>query len=916
MKLKKLAHLIALIGVTAPAFAQEAPPQTMQRVEITGSSIKRIAKEGALPVEVISAEQMQKMGVTSAEDLVRTLSANGTGADNATSSNNVFGSDADRVAGGASFASLRGLGANSTLVLLNGRRIAAHGASGASVDLNSIPTAAIQRVEILKDGASAIYGTDAVGGVINFILRKNYEGVQASVMQNHTQEGGGALRRYSLLAGTGDLDADGFNLMASLTFDNNDKLSGNQRSFNNGYQPARGLSPDTTGTPFANHLPGTGTALGSGFFVGSDPTKYTQANLLSFQGQCDSIAGMSQYETALWANITSPVRTRYSCSYDYGADYAMLPPVERTNLLARGSFKLSDDHTAFVELTGSRTDVISELTAMQISTSIASGSAYPVGGAYYQDLSAYISTFDNTKPIAYKWRANDFGKRTQQRESENIRLLTGIEGVIGGWDYKAGVSQSRSSTDISLVDGYAYTTKLNAALGTGLINPWLQPGQTQTAEANALIQDAKFSGLLQGGKTTLTQVDGSVSGTVMDLPAGPLGVAAGFDLRRESYEYFQYADSALVTQAPGNNTVAEKTRDVKALYTEVLVPVTKDLELQLALRHDDYSDVGSTTNPKVAFRYQPAPSLLFRGSVNTGFLAPSFQNMYSGTLEQELSSGADDPVYCPSNPGDPRYCAVRMDYRSGGNPDLRPEKSKQATLGVVFEPIKAVSVSLDWWRIDIEDRILKRKPQDVLANYQTLSEFIIRNADGTINYIQAGMINAAKNSVRGVDLGVAASGKLTDEYKWTASLNGTYVDSFTFQEYKDKPAKEYVGKFFTRDLQLRWKHNLNFGIEKGDWNTTLSQRYSSGYKDQVPNKGATTPPPGFNPDVEAYVVYDWSATYKGIANTTLTVGIQNLLNTDPPFTAHNVDDVVGAGWDPRVANPRGRAFWFNAKYDF
>src|SRR4051812_17895672 len=244
-----------MIGAAGPAMAQvAATPQPVTRVEITGSSIKRIAKEGALPVEVISLEQIEKQGITSAEQLVRTLSANGTGADNMTSGNNVFGADADRVSGGAAFASLRGLGPNSTLVLLNGRRIATHGGSGKAVDLNSIPLGAIARVEILKDGASAIYGTDAVGGVINFILKTNYSGLELSASTNQTEAGGGAIHRLSLLGGKGNLDEDHFNIMGSLTLDKSERLDPRQRSFASGFQPSRGLSPDTTGTPSANQL--------------------------------------------------------------------------------------------------------------------------------------------------------------------------------------------------------------------------------------------------------------------------------------------------------------------------------------------------------------------------------------------------------------------------------------------------------------------------------------------------------------------------------------------------------------------------------------------------------------------------------------------------------------------------------------
>ena len=915
MKLKKLAQLVALMGVVGPVMAQDAAP-ALQRVEVTGSSIKRVAKEGALPVQVITFDQIEKQGITTTEQLVRTLSANGTGADNMTSGNNVFGADADRVSGGASFASLRGLGPSSTLVLLNGRRIATHGASGKSVDLNSIPLGAISRVEILKDGASAIYGTDAIGGVINFILKTNYSGVEASVSTNDTQAGGGATRRASLLAGTGSLEEDRYNIMASLTVDKAQRLNGSDRSFVNGFQPDRGLSPDTTGTPFANQMAGAGTALGASFQLPGDPNKYLQANPLSFQGKCDTIPGMSQYQTELWKDVTSPLRTKYSCAYDYGADYVLQFPVERANLLSRGTFQLAPDHRMFVEVLGSRTKATAILTPMQVQATIANKAVYPVGGAYYQDLSAYIPTFDNTKPISYKWRANDVGNRTQENTTDNARVLVGFEGNFGKWDYKAGISRAESSTKTKLTDGYSYTDKLYAALATGIINPWVGAGQSQTEAAKQLIESTKFRGAFQHGKTTLTQIDGSVSGELFQLPAGALAMAAGFDFRREGYNFAQDVDATQILLAPGNAALSDASRTVKAVYAELLVPVLKDLEMQLAIRRDDYSLVGATTNPKVAFRYQPADFLLFRGSASKGFLAPSFQQLYSGSLSQELPNGVVDQQGCAQHPGVPEYCAIdRLDYKTGGNTNLKPETSKQGSVGFVIEPFKGYSASFDYWAINTKDRILNRTPQIVLANYQALNQYIIRKPDGTIDYVQAGWINAAGSRVRGLDVGLRGEGKIKDA-KWTATLDGTYMDSFKFAEYQGQEYQELVGKFYTRDLYLRWKHNASFGVSRGDWSGLLIQSFSSGYKDQVPNGGKGTPPPGFNPDVSSYTTYNLSGTYTGFKNTTITVGIQNLFDRDPPFTAHNVDEVVGAGWDPRVADPRGRSLSFQLKYKF
>jgi iron complex outermembrane receptor protein len=920
VKVKKLAHAIALIGVVAPGvspvFAQDAAP-AMQRVEITGSSIKRVAKEGALPVQIINYDTIEKSGITSTEQLVRSLSANGTGADNMASGNNVFGADADRVSGGASYASLRGLGPNSTLVLLNGRRIATFGASAKAVDLNSIPLGAIQRVEILKDGASAIYGTDAIGGVINFILRTDYRGLELSLDDNFTEHGGGANRRLSLLGGVGSLQENGFNLMGSVTYDNNEKLSSRDRSFANGFQPERGLSPDTTGTPYANQLSGAGTALGAGFTRPGSSTTYLQANPLSFQGKCDTIPGMSQYQTNLWKDVTAPSRSTYSCAYDYGADYIVSFPVERLNAISRGTLQLSADHKLFVEALYGHTKATAELTPMQISTSVASGNLYPVGGAYYQDLSAYIPSFDKTKPISYKWRANDWGNRTQENVTDNARLLIGAEGVIAGkWDYRTGLSHAESTTKTALTDGYGYTSLINSALATGIINPWLTAGQTQTPAAQSLIDSTKFIGAFQHGKTTLTQLDGNISGEVLNLPAGAMSMAVGVDLRREGYDFAQDVDATQILLAPGNAALSNASRDIKAVYTELLVPVTKELELQLAIRRDHYSQFGSTTNPKIAFRYQPTTSLLFRGSANKGFLAPSFTQLYSAQLLQELPNGIIDPIGCPQHPGDPAYCAIpRQDYYTGGNPNLKPETSKQGSVGVVFEPVKGYSASLDYWAINSLNRILNRTPQIVLANAAALESDIVRNPDGTIDFIRAGWINAAGVRTRGADLSLRGEGKL-GAYNWNFNLDGTYTQSFKFAEIDGQPYQEYVGNFYTRDIYLRWKHNATFSLSRGDWNAMLIQNYSSGYNDELPDGGKAPPPPGFNPKVKAYTKYDLSASYTGFKNVTITVGIQNLLDTDPPFTAHNVDTVVGAGWDPRVADPRGRSLNLLLKYKF
>jgi iron complex outermembrane receptor protein len=911
--------MIALIGAVSPAVAQDLKSEKpVTRVEITGSSIKRINLEGALPVQTITVDQLDKQGITNAEQLLTLISANGTGADNMTSGNNVFGADADRLSGGGSFASLRGLGPSGTLVLINGRRISGYGMSGKAVDLNTIPLVAIARVEVLKDGASAIYGTDAVGGVINFILKTDFEGLQATGSGNWTEAGGGATNRLQLIAGKGNLDTDGFNVMFALNHDKAKRLDSSQRDFANGYQPSMGLSPDTSGTPVANIYAAAGTALGAGFTMPGSTTTYTQAGLLSLQGKCDSVEGMSQYQTALWKDVTSPARTTYSCSYDYGSDYVMQLPTERTNFVARGTFQINPNHRVYAEAIGAHNKTLQILTPVQLATSAATGSLYPVGGPYYQDLSAYIPSYNTSLPIRYVWRAWPLGNRTQKIGSDTLRVLTGAEGMIANkWDYKLDLSHSESRTTTDLVDGYAYTSKLYSVLGTGVVNPWATPAEGQTDAAMQALESTKFYGRLQHGKTTLTQLNGSISGELFQLPAGAVSGAIGTDLRRESYQFQQDVNAALILLAPSNANQARVARNIKAVYAELVVPVMKDLELQLALRRDDYSQIGATTNPKLAFSYRPTSWLMLRGSANKGFLAPSFGQLYSGRLSQELVTGVSDAVGCAAHPGNASYCAISdLHYFSGGNPNLRPETSKQGTLGVILEPFANFSVSVDYWAINVRDRILSRTPKVILANGDALSEYIHRNADGTVDYVDAGWINAAGLKTRGADVGLRGRGNLPDGWRWNATLDGTWTQSYKFAEYEGQPYVEYVGNFYARDLYLRWKHNATFSVSKGAWSFLLSNLYRDGYKDQLPDAGLSAPPAGFDPDVGSYMTFGLSSTYTGFKNTTVTVGIQNLFDRNPPFTAHNVDDVVGAGWDPRVADPRGRSLSFNLKYTF
>ena len=911
MKPTKLACALSLVFIAGAAWGQ----QTRERIEITGSSIKRIQDEGALPVQVITREEIERRGFVSAEQLLMSIAANGTGADNLSSNVGIQLGTTDRNNLGNSSANLRGLGASSTLVLLNGRRLVNHGAKGNAVDLNSIPLAAIERVEVLKDGASAIYGTDAIGGVINFILRKDYRGAEISGYADMTEGGGGNVYRGSLLAGWGDLSKDRWNVMAMISFDKQEVLRGEDRAFANGFQPERGLSPDTVGAPFATQRIQAGSALGANFVLSGSTQAYSRANLLSFQGRCDTVPEMSQYQYVLW---NSP-GFRYACAYDYGGAEILIQPVERTQFVGRATFQISNNHAAIVEATASRVDSTKQFEEIQVTTTGSNfNMAYPVGGPYYQDLSQFIPSFNNQRPIAYSWRCMDCGKRTINTVTDAFRLLFALEGILDGrWDYKLGLATQKSEAESTLLGGYMFTPLLRDALASGLVNPWLLPGQTQTGAGLAALNAASASGTrLFGGEATLSSFDGAISGEVWNLPGGPVSAAVGFDTRRESYKFDDGSRTALpVFLAPFDPDFAKASRTVKAIYGEIAVPILKSLEVTAAVRHDDYSDFGGTTNPKVSVRFHPIDPVLFRASYNEGFRAPSFFQLYTAVSESQIPGNISDPVLCPLNPTDLSVCAIRPNGRAGGNPNLQPETSKQWQIGVVVSPLPWITASVDLWQIKRYDHIYELTPQQVIANYTTFPENLVRGANGLLTdpgaYIQAGFVNASGDITKGVDVSGRVNGQAWGG-KWSLGIDGTYVESYRSRVFDTQPFTEFAGQYSSRDLYPRWKHVASASFDTGPWNFTLYQQYTAHYRDEAP----PNPPSGFDPWVHSYTTYHLAATYTGIRNLTIGVGVKNLLDTDPPFTAHNVDFAAGAGWDPRVADPRGRAYTARVTYRF
>lgn len=972
----KTALFVTACCIAGPAFAQDAPtaPAPAQEasndreVLITGSRIRRDPNESPVPLQIISARELEREGISSPEQMIAYLNSNGSGADNLASNSDVV-TGAQRGTNGLSAANLRGQGSGSTLILLNGRRVAAHGLSGAAVDVNQIPFAAIERVEVLKDGASAIYGTDAIGGVINFITRTDYQGLGLQGFTDFTERGDANIYRIGGIVGYGDLTEQGFNVMAAASYRWNEGLRGASRAFVNGQQPQNGLSIDTRGVPFATIFPlnptsatgraPTGTLLGattstdatylSGLvFPGTTVRADGGVNLLDMPGGagCETMDGGLPYDEALWNNQGA----RWACAWDTGRVAMLQQPIETLTYYGRGTLRIGGRHDLSVEVTGSNASSAKSFSHAQISTNTSTTQAlYPLNAltatTYNRIYNTLLAQFpaiaaNYGKPIAYRWRCIECGPRQYVTDSDTIRVAASLTGpLFDGWDYTGGASYAKSETSSVLGTGYYYRDTVNGTpglidiLSSGLLNPFLQPGESQSAEALAALEAASAYGVtLYGGQYEVRQFDASVSGDLFQLPGGTVKAAIGVDIRRETYSF--NGSPAAATGQPviflaafdNVNALTPKSRTIKAAFAEVLFPVFDGFEVTGAVRVDDYSDFGSTVNPKIAARWRPIDWLMFRASYNTGFRAPAFNQIYNGATESPYS-GSDlvDPVACPSltpssTSGSPCF-RIRPTIITRGNRDLGPETSEQASVGVVFQPSANFSASVDWWMINVDDNIQLPTLLNIIRYSADLGNLIIRDPNtNAITFLDQAWQNTGSRRTQGLEVslrgGIEGLGG-----RVTAGLDGTYLLKKKEQVTASSPYQDLIGIFsFTGDLGIRWKHNAFLGYENENWAASLSQIFRLGYRNgALPGiANGTVTRPGYNSRVDDYILYNFSLSYKGLApGYKLTLGVRNIFDTDPPFAiTYDGNSGAGGSWEPRVADPRGRSFTISAEVKF
>jgi iron complex outermembrane receptor protein len=909
--------------IAPPAFAQ----QSIERVEITGSSIKRIDAETALPVQIVSRQEIEATGSTNVEQFLQGLGVALQG-----NSNSVAATASGATTGGVSSVSLRGLGSQRTLVLIDGKRVSAGGTltDSTTVDINHIPVAAIERVEVLKDGASAIYGSDAIGGVINFILRKDYKGGEATANTALVQyPGGGQGWGANGLLGWGNLTTDGFNATMSFDYKKQEALYGRDRPFANSGINVKANNDTTSGNTFpANFV----AARGSGFSFGSHNPSYP--------------ACPGPYA------INDPFFGT-SCRFDPSPLVSLLPESEQKSIFGTVRYAFASDLEGYGQFSYSTKEQRTIIQPVPLSDQFQLPPNHPLfnqapyfipsknGGfetfllqsssPFYPTAQVQALTGGATPNLFIRYRSVLTGNRDLTDTSDQSRVVLGLKSQpLAGWESDAAFVHVDTKLTERVNGGFPSLSGILPLLNSGTVNPFGAnlPGIQAQADAT------QFRGDAWKTKTSIDSLLATVRHDLTQLPGGPLALAVGTDGRREGFvlDPSPAIQSGDISGYGGNFLPVDKSRKVGAGYMELVAPIVRGVELTGALRYDHYENVGSKTSPKVGARWQPAKEVVLRGSVGKGFRAPSLTELYQPQVVGVTSNGVSDPLRCgrPVAGGGVNNsstdCKTQFPITVGGKTDLQPETSTNSTLGVVFEPINNASFSLDWWQVNLKQTIISGiAPAVILADQVKYASFITRGAPdgacigcpGPITNIDQTNLNLGETRVRGVDVDFRYRMPAIAPGVYTVGLNGTYFLKYEIQN-PDGSFSDVNGMVSpitngNGGVIPRWRHYLYVDWKLAPWSFTLAQQYQSRYQDI----------PGTNEDttdrhVSAYTLYHFFSSYSGVIdkNLKVTFGIRNLLNTKPPYTNAGGQNYFQAGYDPGYVDPRGRTFLLSATYKF
>ena len=847
----------ALFAQTDRAATQEGDDVQLERFEVTGSRIKRIDMETPQPVVAITRRDFEATGFSTVGDALRALPM-------------VSGQSLTSIDGGTSFTpgtssiNLRGLGNNNTLVLVNGRRAAPYGSPGFNgfqvvFDFNSIPTAAIESIEILKDGASAIYGSDAVAGVVDIRLRKDFQGLTTEVSVGNTTR-------------TDSFEKGAFAIMGAST-GRTSLVTTVDWTERNGIM--------------ARDLPWTRTANGES--VGGFDQRSSANVIANVRGLADRDRFPSGQATFTTPQTMPTLANAFAGNnfYDFQEDAGMFPETRTWGFYTRATHELTDNLSAFVEVSFRRSEVRIDAAPTPLFATNENGTS-EFGTIVFPASNPFNPFGQDITDL--RWRIRETGNRINDVTSDTPRLVAGLQGDINeNWSWEAAALYTKTQTTNTNA-GTVFDNLLQDALNGveidghllhanpfGPNHPWLLDYMTSE---NPNVDEYE-----------IRSYDANTSGTLWDLPAGPVGLAVGGEIRTERLSSVGTIDNEtgnVVGGSQGANTFGD--RRVYSGYAEVGIPVHDMVEVQLAARYEDYSDFGTTTKPKVAVKFRPVEEVIFRASYGESFLAPNLPFLYTTQSVSFSSQFLQDPL----RPNDPRNQIRQL---GGGNPDLQPEETDVTYAGVVVSPfsrkrnslLQSLTFNVDYFHFDQTNLIDSLDAADILDNLDLFGDLVIRNAPapgetiGTIDSVITTFQNLATAKWEGYDFGVSWDHTFERAGRIRANLAATYVDHYLFEDF------EYAGTYNYPD----WRGTATFAWNRGDWAASLYVTYIGKYE-QLFTEGDVNEQWLFNPQI----------AFSGFYDTTLTVGVRNVFDKAPP-----VDQSDTTLTNPAI-NPIEPAFWY------
>jgi iron complex outermembrane recepter protein len=929
MKAKKKMLPQAVLGVigvaliTSPAFAQQGK---VEKIEVTGSNIKRVDTETAAPIQIISADEIKRSGKQTVTELLRELPINAAGGLTELSGSGSFSA-------GAATASLRGLGSTATLVLLNGRRIAPYGLADPNfgqsgvVNLNSIPLNTIERIEILKDGASAIYGSEAIAGVINIILKKDYRGAQLDVSAFRNFDNVWKNQTVSGSFGIGDLGKDRYNVFANFEFFQQDPVFFKQidsflnrdsyrRVYGTGIPFTSAFSPFLTLVPIQS-VNGTNTAVGvPGAGCPADlvrPWNFEGFNLIGLTPGAGSV-----------------------CSYDVVSDGLISPDIERKSAFVRGTFDISANTSIYAEASLVTQDTY--FRGFPRTVGFGTGGTFnPSTGALNQPPQ-FLPVGHPNNPYStatrFRGRMDAVGRQDNATESEALRTLIGFKTVVGKFDIDSGFLFNKSE-----IDSYNYNelrfsqlaAGINGVNGAGYFN--FSSPTTGTVNADSLRINAKDK-----AESEFSIFDIKASGEIGTLAGGPIGMAAGFEYRREERSVTPQEEKTRGEVFGRGVATVNGSRNVTTLFTELALPVTKTVEVQLAARYDRYSDYGSSVTPKIAASWAMTPKMKWRASYASGFRAPSLVEI-TRSATSGFFNGVDDPRRCnrAATPTQPAVftvgCALSIPGLIVANPLVKPEKAQSYTAGIVLEPTDNTNLSVDYYSISRRNEITFLSLTEILLNEGSTdpryANRVVRDPTntsptvpgdpGAILFVSTGYDNLGETRVKGIDVDARVRFALGS---WGKATSRLLLSHYIDQRGSGAPGARLVSFGGYRNAPENRAQWLNTW-EIGNWVNTVNVNWVDGFRpfsNPESNSAAAqaTIRDCANPNgtylgicrVKEYVTVDVGSSYRGFKKLTLTGTIRNVANSKPS------DDPLARPFNIVWYQPWGRNFVVNARYEF